>query len=212
MMLIAVLLSAYLVGAIPFSAIVAFILTKEDIRTRGSGNAGASNVLRTLGWKAALPAVLGDFFKAFIPVYMAEDIMQLTQLTDMRIEYFSLGILFFIMMGHVFPVWLKFRGGKGVASAAGGISALFPPAFPFCLILFAVVAGLTRYASLASLVTAWVLPLYYLLTAERFRGSYSPVLLVFFLVTACLITVFHRKNIRRLIQGNENTIEIRKQR
>ena len=211
-MIFIVLLAAYLTGSIPFSFLVAYRVSGEDIRKRGSGNAGASNVLRSLGWKAALPAAIGDFLKAFIPVFMAEDIMTLAQLADLNLIHFRLGILFFIMMGHIFPVWLKFRGGKGVASAAGGISALFPPAFPFCLILFAVVAAITRYASVASLITAWSLPVYYLFFTMNISNDFSSVLFVFFLLTGLLITVFHRKNIRRLLQGKENTIEIRKRR
>ncbi len=211
-MLFVVLLAAYLTGSIPFSFLVAYGISGGDIRKQGSGNAGASNVLRTLGWKAALPAALGDFFKAFIPVFMAEEIMNTAGLADLNPDHFRLGILFFIMIGHVFPVWLKFRGGKGVASAAGGISALFPPAFPFCLILFTVVAGVTRYASVASLITAWSLPVYYTFFTLKFSNDFSSVFLVFFLLTGLLITVFHRKNIRRLLQGKENTIEIRKRR
>ena len=170
----------------------------------GSGNSGATNVFRLVGIKAALPVALFDFSKAFFPVYFSSDIADFLGIKSFGGIELQLVLLFFVLIGHVFPVWAGFRGGKAVASAAGGVSALFPPAAPVCLILFLLVAWISGYVSLASLFAAWFLPLFYWIYSIVTKGVTSLVLLVFFFFCALVITILHRKNIKRLIKGEEN--------
>lgn len=209
-MFIPVFIIAYLIGSLPFSIIAGYLLSGEDIRNKGSGNAGATNVFRILGWKAALIVSIADFLKAFLPVFFANKILMIIQADNIQLLYFKIGILIFIILGHVFPVWAQFKGGKGVAAAAGGISALFPPAFPFCLSIFIATVSIGRYVSLASLITAWTLPAFYLFFSLYAERAFSSIILVFFIFTAGLITIFHHKNIVRLLKGNEPKISLKK--
>lgn len=119
----------------------------------------------------------------------------------------QLTILLFVLIGHVFPIWAGFHGGKAMASAAGGVSALFPPAAPVCLILFLVVARISGYVSLASLSAAWFLPVFYWLYKIFTKGDISLIILFFFFFCALLITILHRKNIKRLLNGEENRFD-----
>ena len=202
--------AAYLIGSLPFAILAGYLLMGDDIRRRGSGNSGATNVFRVLGWKAAVPVMIADFLKAFIPVYFAPYIMNLFSLENLSLSMFQIGLLFFLILGHVFPVWAKFRGGKGVATAAGGISALFPPAVPFCLAVFLSTIAISRYVSLASLLTAWSLPVYYYLFIKISHREFSILIELFFIVITILISLFHKSNIKRLIKKEELKIDLRK--
>jgi glycerol-3-phosphate acyltransferase PlsY len=202
-MIFLVFAAAYLIGSIPFALMAGFILTKEDIREKGSGNAGATNVYRILGRQAAIFVLSADFLKAFLPVFYAAHIYKSQISGTMAVELFQLTVLVLIIIGHAFPVFARFRGGKGMACAAGGISAFFPPAIPFCLFIFIGTIALTKYVSLASLLTALLLPVYYFLftvLTDRILSLYS---LVLFIMIALLIILLHRKNIKRLIRKEE---------
>lgn len=194
------LFAAYLLGSFPTAVIMGYIITGKDIRSQGSGNAGATNVFRVLGPAAAIPVLLIDFSKAFFPVYYSGE------LTVPKGDLFKIILILAILLGHAFPLWAGFRGGKGVASAAGGISALYPPAVPFCLALFFATAFLSRYVSLASLVTAWSIPFFYAGYQFMTGKAISVTLLLFFILVSVLITALHRKNIKRLLKGEENKL------
>jgi len=203
-MLALLLLTAYLLGSIPAALITVYIATGKNIRDLGSGNSGATNVYRILGLKGALPVALFDFSKAFFPVFFSIKIAEIWSISAIDSTVLRLLVFSAVLIGHVFPVWAGFKGGKAVASAAGGVTALFPLAAPFCLLLFIAVARFSGYVSLASIVTAWFLPLFYggySLFAEK---PVTPLYLIFFLFCSIFITLLHRKNILRLLKGEEN--------
>lgn len=208
-----VMLLSYMIGSIPFALISAYALKGVDIRTVGSGNAGATNVFRILGWKAAVFVLVADFAKGFLPVFYAAGLVGRLNSDAGSVSELStvirILVLTAIVLGHAFPLWAGFRGGKGVACSAGGISAMIPMAAPICLGVFIIVLAISSYVSAASLAAAWFLPLLYAL-APRFSSgeAFSPVLLIFFLVVAISITALHRKNIQRLFRGEESRFSL----
>ena len=190
-----ILIIAYLLGSLPFGLILAKLFGGRDVRKAGSGNIGATNVLRVVGPLAGILTLLLDAAKGWSAVSLAERVTH-EQTTDMVLAGFL------AMIGHCFPVWLGFRGGKGVATAAGVFLALCPSAFLAALVLFIVVVSFWRYVSLASLAAAAALPLLvYLLWAPRFAPPESVTLGS--LAIAALVIVQHRGNINRLARGEE---------
>jgi glycerol-3-phosphate acyltransferase PlsY len=209
------LLAAYAVGSIPFAVIAGRLWKGVDIRSEGSGNAGATNVYRVLGWKAALAVLAADFAKGFLPVFFSAGLPALMSGSSpagpLSPTVLKIMVLAAAVLGHAFPLWAGFRGGKGVACSAGGITALFPAAAPVCLAVFALTLLFTSYVSAASLVTAWTLPLLPQILRRFIPGGEDPVLLtVFFILIALVITVLHRKNIIRLIRGEEPVFRFRR--
>jgi glycerol-3-phosphate acyltransferase PlsY len=190
-----ILIIAYLLGSLPFGLILAKLFGGGDVRKAGSGNIGATNVLRVVGPLAGILTLLLDAAKGWSAVSLAGRVTH-EQTTDMVLAGFL------AMIGHCFPVWLGFRGGKGVATAAGVFLALCPSAFLAALVLFIVVVSFWRYVSLASLAAAAALPLLvYLLWAPRFAPPESVTLGS--LAIAALVIVQHRGNINRLARGEE---------
>jgi len=196
---------SYMAGSLPFALICGKLLKGIDIREEGSGNAGATNVYRVLGAPAAAAVLLLDLLKGFLPV------MLLMNRHSAGEDPYLTGVIsvLFLILGHSFPLFAGFRGGKGVAVGAGGITALLPLSAPFCLGVFLLTLTLTRTVSLASLAAAWSLPLTYLAGSVIGLFPSSPVLLTFFFITAPGITVLHIKNIRRLIRGEEPRITLK---
>lgn len=184
---------AYLLGSIPFGYILVKIFRKQDIRATGSGNIGATNVARSGAKGLAIATLLLDLGKAFVAVKIAQHIFSGNY--DLAVAAAVAAIF-----GHVFPVWLGFRGGKGVASALGVFLALSWPSALACLAVFIVVFALTRYVSLASVIAAAAFPLvgFYFV---RFR---TPIVIAGFVFIPLLIIVKHHQNIRRLLSGKEN--------
>jgi acyl phosphate:glycerol-3-phosphate acyltransferase len=180
----------YLLGSIPFGLIVTRLAGTQDLRSIGSGNIGATNVLRTGRKELAIATLLGDMLKGTAAVlitahFYGRDLAMLA----------ALGAF----LGHLFPVWLKFRGGKGVATYIGLLIGLaWPVALAFCLI-WLIVAAVTRYSSLSALVTSAATPPILWLSGER------PESLIFLLLAA-LLWFMHRDNIRRLLDGTEGKI------
>lgn len=201
---------SYLAGSIPFAVITGKVFYRKDIRSEGSGNAGATNVYRVLGAPAAIFVLTADFLKGFLPTFFLPGLV--TGFFGDQVfspEYLVLLEILAVssaVAGHSFPVFAGFRGGKGVATSAGGITAMFPLVAPFCLAVFVCTVLLTSYASAASLLTAWALPLFYILLSLVGRSRFSYLLLVFFILTAAGITVLHRRNISRLIRGEEKKL------
>jgi acyl phosphate:glycerol-3-phosphate acyltransferase len=188
------LLVSYLLGAVPTSYWVGKGVYGVDLRTVGSGNLGATNTFRVLGWKAALPVVLFDIFKGWLPVWAFPVLLAAPSLS-WTLAFGSAAIL-----GHVYPVWARFRGGKGVATSAGVFLALAPWAVLIGLVVFFGVALATRIVSLGSLGAAAILPFAVVLT-PHVGGS----TLVWFTVVLALFVIWaHRSNVRRLLRGEEN--------
>lgn len=188
---ILLVLLCYLIGSVPFSYIFSRIFGGVDIRSKGSGNVGATNVLRNLGVKAALLALIGDLLKGFIATWIA----------------FTWGgpILIFLcpaaaMIGHCYPLFLNFKGGKAVATAGGIVLYINPLIFIILLLIFAVVIFLSRYVSLGSLIVALSLPI----IAMLFNHNIEIIILFFF--AASLVIYKHKENIDRLRNGTESKI------
>jgi glycerol-3-phosphate acyltransferase PlsY len=184
-----IVVGAYLLGSIPFGYVLPRLLRGEDVRTRGSGNVGASNVWRVYGRSLGVPVALLDVAKGFVPA-----------LVGLEVGGDWVGVLAgaAAMIGHARPVFLGFgKGGKMVATAGGVAFALAPLVAAICLVLWLVVFALFRYASLASLVTATALPLLCLAF-----GSSWPVV-GFTALAAVGVILLHRHNLRRLLAGTE---------
>ena len=200
--LIAVLLAAYLLGAIPCGLFVARLFGGADVRRTGSGNIGATNVARVVGPLAGFLTLLLDAAKGWFAVWLASRWVQGEALAMVLAGFFA-------MLGHCFPVWLRFRGGKGVATAAGVFIALCPAAMFAALALFLVVAGFWRFVSLASIAAAAALPLLiYLLWAPHFAPP--PAVTLTSLAIAALVIYQHRGNIARLARGEEPKFSLAK--
>lgn len=203
-------LGGYLLGSIPFGLVLCYLAGYGDIRKIGSGNIGATNVLRTGNKWLALMTVLLDAFKAGIAAYIAYKVTPQTPLDFAASTHSttfnmlaSLVAGTFGVLGHNFPVWLKFKGGKGVASAFGFI---LMTQWPLALIAFGVwlmMAFLFRYSSLAALTAAVSAPIFaYFLC--------PPVYAAFYTAIALLVIVRHHANIKRLIAGTESKITFKK--
>jgi glycerol-3-phosphate acyltransferase PlsY len=198
------LLTSYLLGSIPFGLILARMCGGTDVRKAGSGNIGATNVARVAGPLPGILTLLLDAGKGWFAVWLAG-----------RVLSADAGILvlagFFALLGHCFPVWLGFRGGKGVATAAGIFAELCPEALLAALILFALVVWFWRYVSLGSLTAAAALPvLLYLLWAPHFA---PPTIVNLGSLAMALLVIFqHRANIGRLARGEEPQFSLGKKR
>ncbi len=186
------LIAAYLLGSLPFGYILSKVLAKSDIRKHGSGNIGATNVLRVMGWKAALPVFILDMLKGVAAVLLAKAV------SDLPAVYLAAGFL--VMLGHSFPVFLSFKGGKAAATGIGVLVALSGWVALVLIVLAALVVALTRYVSLGSILGSLSVPLFFWIFG--FDASY----IVFGLATAVLISARHHENISRLLKGTESKI------
>jgi glycerol-3-phosphate acyltransferase PlsY len=187
---LACLVAAYLLGSISFAIVLVRVFRGVDVRHEGSGNAGATNVLRTSGKRLATLTMLLDVGKGTLAVLLMQSVTY-----DPR----WLGAAACAaVLGHVFPVWFGFRGGKGVATAIGGFSALCPLAVLAVVAVFAAVVAATRFVSLGSITAACLLPLVMRLVFH----APDPEVAAASAVTILLI-VSHRANIRRLLEGTE---------
>jgi glycerol-3-phosphate acyltransferase PlsY len=189
------LLAAYILGSIPSGVILARLFGSADVRKSGSGNTGATNVARVAGPLAGILTLVFDTGKGTAAVWLAARLSQESAAWMMLAGLAAL-------VGHCFPAWLKFKGGKGVATALGIFLALCPAAALAALLLFLIVAATWRYVSLASITAAAAMPLLmYFLWAPR----HAPPLIIAFgsLAAAVLIIYKHDGNIQRLIQGEE---------
>jgi len=195
---------AYLFGSFPTAILAGRLLKGIDIREHGSGNMGATNVLRVLGWKAGLSVLLIDMFKGFVPVYWLAPI--LTSAPPDQLVYFSILAAIAAIAGHIWTVFAGFKGGKGVGTAAGVFLGLAPMALSIALLTFIVIVWISRYVSLGSLLAALVF--IGVLVLQRFvMGDFIPnVLLIVSGLIVLLIWIAHRENIKRLVSGSENKI------
>ena len=187
------LLASYLVGAIPTSHLVSRLVAGIDLRKHGSGNLGATNLYRVLGWRYAVPVALFDMAKGAVPVlYFAPHV------SDSQLFALVCGVA--AILGHVFSIFVRFNGGKGVATAAGVMLGLTPLALGIAAAVWVVLVLLTGYVSLGSIMAAAVFPLaVYLLD----RPSQTELLWIDVAVAAGVI-LLHRRNIQRLLRGTEH--------
>jgi acyl phosphate:glycerol-3-phosphate acyltransferase len=188
---------AYLLGSIPFGYLLVRIFRKEDIRAQGSGNIGATNVARSGAKGLGVATLLLDLGKGFAAVMLAR---RLTGAGDPAMFDVAVAAAVAAVVGHVFPVWLGFRGGKGVATALGVFLALTWPSALGILLVFVVVFWMTRYVSLASILGAASFPLF----GFYFVASRTPMVVFGFLFVPLLVIVKHHENIGRLLKGTES--------
>lgn len=183
-----------------------------DIRSKGSGNSGSTNVLRVMGVKAGAIVFCGDFFKTLIPCLLVNYFFGNQQeITSLMVLYTAFGVI----LGHNYPFYMNFKGGKGIAATVGLIAAMDLRVLLMCAIAFILVVAVTRFVSLGSLVMAVIFLISMIVFGSR--GDYelgSNYLTEFYIVAACVSGMAfwrHRSNIVRLIQGNENKVGSKKQ-
>ena len=203
---ITLLILSYLTGSIPTSIIVSRIAKNIDIRDHGSGNAGATNVYRILGWKYALIVLLLDIFKAWLPTAIyATTIFQYISILDIGFMQILCGS--FAVIGHTYPIFARFKGGKGVGPLIGVLLALFPIAFPLCLIVAIAVIVNTGYISLGSIFAAISLPIIILILPGLGIITPNLSLVIFSLLVPWFVIYTHRSNISRIRNGTENRFD-----
>ena len=200
---ILILILAYLIGSIPTAVWVGKLFYGVDVREYGSGNAGATNTFRVLGKKAGIPVLIIDILKGVASVslvYLIEfSTPNSNSLNDLRI---ALGISAFL--GHLYPVFASFRGGKGVATMLGIIIALNYPSALLAISIFLIVFLLTKYVSLGAIIASYSYPIFIL----SLYGYDSPTMVIFSLFVSVLITITHQKNIERLVNNRESKMPL----
>lgn len=187
---------SYLLGSLSSAIIISRLLGLKDPRKSGSGNAGATNMLRISGKKTAALVLLGDLAKGVIAILIATNFLDIS---GFMLAFCGLAAV----LGHIFPVFFKFKGGKGVATGAGVILALNPGVGLAIVATWLLVAVLSRYSSLAAVVACATTPIYMLMWQQK--SYFIPMLIL-----AVLIVIKHHANIRRLVQGNEKKISFSK--
>ena len=193
---------AYLLGSIPFGYLLVRLFRNEDVREQGSGNIGATNVARSGGTKLGVVTLLLDIGKAVAAVVIAKHLAH--GLSPSGVYDVAVAAAMAVVVGHVYPVWLGFRGGKGVASALGVFLVLTLPSTVGILLVFVVVFALTRYVSLASIAGLATFPLF----GFYFVAQHTPMVMFGFLFIPLLIILKHHGNIRRLMNGTESRFRV----
>lgn len=201
-----VLILSYLAGSFPTSIIVARLVKNIDIREHGSGNAGMSNVVRVVGWKPGLVVGTVDIFKG----WLATGVIAAWSLGDLVISDFGIVQImagFSAVLGHTFTIFGGFRGGKGVATLAGVLLALYPVAIPICALVFSLVFMRWGYVSASSMSASITLPIAVALIPLLGFAKAEPSLTIFSLFVPLFIITTHRSNIQRLKSGTEKKFE-----
>jgi len=200
---IAAVIVAYLFGSIPTSVWWGKAFHGVDVREHGSKNAGATNTFRVLGWRSGVPVLLIDIAKGFIPVRILPNLSTL-QPDSPEWMWMRVALVIAAVVGHLYPVFSGFRGGKGVATSLGGILAVHPGAAAICIAVFALVFLISRYVSLGSLCAALAFPLAVALIYQE-----TSAVKVGFAIALCLLVFFtHRQNIGRLLRGEESRMSL----
>lgn len=190
------LIAAYLCGAIPFAYVISKHFRNIDIRKTGSGNPGATNVFRSVSKPLGILTFILDALKGFIPVYFAPYVNSSI--------YFILAVAFVTVIGHVYTVFLKFKGGKGVATGCGVFIAFAPFVTLLCFLIFAVVLVVSKYVALSSIFAACSLPI----ILKIFK--YPDTIVFFAAVIALIVIIRHFSNIKRILNGTENKIILKR--
>ena len=188
---------AYLLGSVPFGYLLVRLFRKQDIRDTGSGNIGATNVARSGAKFLGILTLALDLLKGFVAVRIAH---HLAPGASGHPSALMMAAAVVAVLGHVYPVWLGFKGGKGVASALGVFLAFAPWAGLASFTLFVLLVWITRYVSLASIIASAVIPIFAMLTVP----DRSPAFLLAIFFLPVLVIAKHHANIRRLLQGTEN--------
>ena len=200
---------AYLTGALPSSIWIGRLFYNVDVREFGSGNAGATNTFRVLGYKAGIPVLLIDILKGWIAVKYTLFLSHFLLLDSSNIDvFFETQLVFGIaaVLGHLFPIYVGFRGGKGIATMLGILIAIHPPATFYSLVIFCIVLFLFRYVSLSSIVAS----LSFAIIIIIFYNDSVNSLKIFAIFVPILSLITHQKNIERIIKGEETKLTFEK--
>lgn len=207
-------LISYLLGSLNFGVILSRKIINDDVRNYGSGNAGTTNMLRNYGKKAAFFTIIGDMLKVFAAIFIAFQIISSTPMLLSEIDSSPLGTIdvnmfiksfsgFFCVLGHIYPCYFKFKGGKGVATSGGMVFAIDWRIGLILLAVFIIIVAATRYVSLGSIIMALLYPVLIFLLHK------SPVLTVIASVFTVIVVIAHRENIKKLINHTENKIDFK---
>lgn len=197
------LILAYLIGSIPTAVWVSKYFFDIDIRNFGSGNAGATNTFRVLGSKAGSFVFAVDMLKGYLAVDLAYFIAKY-QMDNIALTNFQVLLGIAAVVGHIFPIWAEFKGGKGIATLFGMILAIQPLVAVSLIVVFVFMLFLTRYVSLSSISASIAFPIMIFFVFKEPEVMYR----VFALATAIMVVLTHHKNINRLLAGNENKVPL----
>lgn len=203
---IVVAVIAYLIGSINFSVIISKKMAGFDVREKGSGNAGSTNVLRTVGKKAAVITLICDILKGVVSILIAKLVGNIWENLDSALLVQLAGI--FAIVGHTFPVFFKFKGGKGVATSLGVLLTTNWQIGLICLVFALVLMALTQMVSVGSIVAAILYPVLTIFITENYivPGNY----IISSIILAVLVVFNHRANVKRILTGTENKISFKK--
>jgi acyl phosphate:glycerol-3-phosphate acyltransferase len=194
-----ILIFAYLLGSVPNAVWIGRVFFNTDVREHGSKNAGSTNTIRVLGYKAGLPVLLLDILKGFLAVKLIYFTFYYIPATGEYIN-FQLLLGLAVIIGHIFPVFANFRGGKGVATLIGVIMAIDPISTLICIGVFLVTLILTKYVSLSSMIAGLSFPILVIVVFNTTTSS----LVIFSLIVFVLLLFTHQKNIERLVRREES--------
>lgn len=202
---ILVVIIAYLLGSISFSVIISKKLAGFDVREKGSGNAGSTNVLRTVGKKGAILTLICDCLKGVIAVLIAYIVSKTTQNADGSLLVQLAGLA--VVLGHTFPIFFNFKGGKGVATSLGVLLIINWQIGLICLVFALILMALTRFVSLGSVSAAILFPVLTIFIHSHYivDGNY----IVFALLLGAFVVFNHRANVKRLLEGKENKLSFK---
>lgn len=205
---IIVTLVAYLLGSISFSVIISKKMAGFDVREKGSGNAGATNMLRSVGKKAAVLTLLCDALKGVVAIIFAIIVGAIAKESDKALLVQIAGIL--VVVGHTYPVFFGFKGGKGVATALGVLLITNWKIGLICLVFALVIMALTRIVSAGSVVAAVLFPVLVLFMHTNYTISEGSSYFVYSIILAVIVLFNHRSNIKRILSGTENKLSFKK--
>ena len=204
---LALVILAYFIGSIPTAVWVSRYVFNIDIRDYGSGNAGATNTFRVLGSKWGTFVMVSDMLKGLLAVKLAF-LIPYYVVNDFACTIFQIGLGLAAVLGHIFPIWAEFRGGKGVATLFGLVLGISPLTALGCVGVFMLVLYLTRFVSLSSILASLAFPIFILIIFNVDNETYR----IFAIAVALLVILTHQKNITRLLRGSESKAPIFKYR
>ncbi len=205
---IIVVIIAYLLGSISFSVIISKKLAGFDVREKGSGNAGATNMLRSVGVKGAILTLIGDCLKGVIAILVAVIVGKIAKNADKALLVQLAGIA--VVLGHTFPIFFNFKGGKGVATALGVVLVTNWQIGLICLVFALVLMALSRMVSLGSVGACVLFPVLVLFIKSNYIVTEGSSYLIYSIILALIVAFNHRSNIKRLLTGTENKISFKK--
>lgn len=209
-LLFAVMLIAYLLGSLNSAIIISRLVYKDDIKTKGSGNAGLTNMLRSFGGRAALLTLFGDLFKTALAIGLAGLLFGFMYAGGISFSEPCYLAGLFAVLGHIFPVFYKFKGGKGVLVTSAMALFLTPLCFLVLLVIFVIIVAISKYVSLGSVSVAFLYPVVLSGYLKMFGAPTPGLMMAVTALLAVIIIVCHRKNLERISNRTENKLSFKK--